>query len=76
MLPKKISPVWLVISLVFGFAVSAKESLHPSLVALGMAFAVFGAYLIGRAEEQNKRYTVKRGAQAGSAPSLSSYLLF
>jgi len=38
MLPRKISPVWLVISLVFGFAVSGKESLHPSLVTLGMAF--------------------------------------
>jgi len=51
MLPKKISPVWLVISLAFGFAISGKEILHPSLVTLGMAFTVFGAYLIGRAEE-------------------------
>lgn len=51
MLPRKISPVWLVISLVFGFAVSGKESLHPSLVTLGMAFTAFGAYLIGKAEE-------------------------
>jgi|GEM_PF-2422184 len=76
MLSKKINPVRLVFSLAFGFAVSAKESLHPNLVTLGMAFTVFGAYLIGRAEEQNKGYSVKRGAQAGPAPSLSSYLLF
>mgnify|MGYP000971182343 FL=1 len=51
MLPKKISPVWLIISIAFGLIISLKDTLDTSLVAIGMAFSVFGAYFIGRAEE-------------------------
>lgn len=51
MLRKKISPVWLIISIAFGLAISVKDTLDTSLVAIGMAFSVFGAYFIGRAEE-------------------------
>jgi len=51
MVRKKISPVWLVISVVFGMAISTKETWNSTLVAVGLAFSVFGVYLIGRAEE-------------------------
>jgi len=51
MLNKKINPIWMSISVAFGLAVLTKETLNPTFVATGLAFSVFGGYLIGRAEE-------------------------
>jgi uncharacterized membrane protein YccF (DUF307 family) len=48
---KKISPVWLVMSVILAFAVSRVGDLKSQWVVVGLALVAFGGYLIGRAEE-------------------------
>lgn len=48
---KNINPIWLIISTLVALGITTIHILYPSLIVAGLACAVFGGYLIGRAEE-------------------------